>query len=188
MKIAFLGQPGTFSEQAAHEYFGEFDPLACPSFEAVFDALESGECDFAIVPVENSQAGPVQQNVELLRTRKVHVVGETVLRVRHCLLGLPGADISGIRCVVSHPQPLAQCARYLQRLKAKTEETVDTVSAVKLVLERKDPSLAAIASRRAADLHGLSILEEGIEDDPNNHTRFYVIAASPSLDATPPLA
>ena len=188
MKVAFLGQPGTFSEQAAHEYFGAFDPLSLPSFEAVFDALESGECDFAIVPVENSQAGSVQQNVELLRTRKMRIVGETILRVRHCLLGLPGADKSGIRRVVSHSQPLAQCARYLQSLKAQTEQAADTVSAVKLVLERNDPSLAAIASRRAAELHGLSILEEGIEDDPNNQTRFCVVAASPSLDATPPLA
>lgn len=186
MKVAFLGQPGTFSEQAAHEYFGLFDPLSCVSFDALFDAIESGECDFGIVPIENYQAGPVQQNVELLRMRKVRIVGETVLRVRHCLLGLPGADKSGILRVVSHPQPLAQCARYLQGLKVQIEETVDTVSAVKLVRERKDPSLAAIASRRAAELHQLSILEEGIEDDPNNHTRFYVVTASPSLDATSP--
>lgn len=180
MKIAFLGQPGTFSEQAAHEYFGEFDPLSCLSFEAVFGAVESGQCDFAVIPIENSQAGPVQQNVELLKTRKVRVVAETFLRVRHCLIGLPGAQKSGIRRVISHPQPLAQCARYLQTLHVQTETVMDTVTAVNLLSERGDPSQAAIASRRAAELHGMSILEEGIEDHPDNNTRFYVIAAQSS--------
>jgi prephenate dehydratase len=188
MKVAFLGGPGTFSEQAAHEYFSAFEPLSCASFNEVFDAVESGACDAAIIPIENSQAGSIRQNRDLLQQRNVHIIGETVLRVRHYLIGLPGAEKGGILRVVSHPQPLAQCAQYLQRMKAQTEDAVDTISAVKLVLERNDPSLAAIASSRAAELHGLSILEEGIEDDPNNHTRFYVIAVSPSLDATPPLA
>ena len=181
MRIAFLGQPGTFSEQAAHEYFGTFDPLSCLSFDAVFDSVEAGACDAAVIPIENSQAGSVHQNVDLLLNRNAHIIGETVLRVRHCLIALPGAEKNDIRIVVSHSQALAQCARYLHGLRVQTQIVVDTVSGVKLLAERGDRTLAAIASRRAAELNAMSILEEDIEDDPNNHTRFFIIARDPEI-------
>jgi prephenate dehydratase len=146
----------------------------------VFSAVESGTCDYGLIPIENSLAGSIHRNYDLLLEHNLHIVAEHFLRVRHCLIGLPGANISSIRKVTSHPQALAQCDHYLRRLPHVTTEAAhDTAGSVRLVKEHGDPGVAAIASSRAAEVYGLSIIEEGIEDNPANYTRFLAMARKP---------
>jgi prephenate dehydratase len=181
MRIAFQGEPGAYSEAAALEHFGAAAPtLPCETFEAVFAAVESGACDAGLVPIENSLAGSIHRNYDLLLQHSLPIVGEHYLRVQHCLIARPGAALSNIRQVISHPQGLAQCERYLRSLpNVKAEAAYDTAGSVKIIREQGDPSVAAIASRRAAEVYGMAILAEGIEDDPANFTRFLAIAPQP---------
>ena len=131
MKIAFRGEPGAYSEQAVFEYFGEGEPVSCDSFDDIFDAVTSRECDAGIVPIENTLAGSIHQNYDLLMRNDLFIVGEYHLRVRHCLIVNPGAKMEQIRTVYSHPQALRQCADYLRRHKMKPEEGIDTAGSVK---------------------------------------------------------
>jgi YVTN family beta-propeller protein len=186
MKVAFQGEPGAYSEEAVLNYFGKVDPVPCESFDAVFDAVVSGKCAAALIPIENSLAGSIHQNYDLLLHNDLHIAGEYLLRVRHCLIVQPGVKKKEIRKAISHPQALGQCAGYLKRLKIKAEQTYDTAGSVKILKESGARDTAAIASRRAADLYGMHILEEGIEDNPENFTRFLVIqreAAAPEFEA-----
>lgn len=176
MKVAFQGEPGAYSEQAVFEYFGEVETLSCESFEATFAAVQSGRCDQALIPIENSLAGSIHQNYDLLLRYQLHVVGEYFLRVRHCLIALPGVTKSEIKKAISHPQALGQCDAYLRKQGIKTEQVYDTAGSVRILKESGARDTAAIASRRAAELHGMNILEEGIEDNPENYTRFLAIA------------
>ena len=120
MKIAFQGEPGAYSEQAVFEYFGEVETQPCESFDAVFAAVGSGGCDSALIPIENSLAGSIHQNYDLLLRHQLFIVGEYFLRVRHCLIALPGVKKSDIKKAISHPQALGQCDAYLRshRIKA----------------------------------------------------------------------
>ena len=179
MKIAYLGQHGSHSEEAVFDFFGEAESVSCPSFETVFDAVESGECDSAMIPIENSLAGSVHQNYDLLVRHKLFIVGETVLQIHHCLIGLPGATINELTRVTSHPQALAQCARYLRSLQVQVQPAADTASSVKDLGSHGDRTMAAIGSRRAAEIYKMEVLAEGIEDDPANSTRFLAIARNP---------
>jgi prephenate dehydratase len=179
MKIAFQGEPGAYSEQALLGHFGEVETLPCESFDRVFEAVHAGACDAAMVPIENSLAGSIHQNYDLLLRHDLVIVGEWSLRVRHCLIALPGVDRSEIRKARSHPQALGQCADYLQRHGIIAEQAFDTAGSVRLLKESGDRDTAAIASRRAAELNGMQILEEGIEDDPENFTRFLAIQREP---------
>jgi prephenate dehydratase len=179
MKVAFQGEPGAYSEQAVFDYFGEVGAQPCETFDDVFAAVTSGACEFGLIPIENSLAGSIHHNYDLLLRHDLHIVGEYFLRVRHCLIGLPGADIRKIRRVTSHPQALGQCAGYLRGLGAKTEPAYDTAGSVQLVKTLGDPTMAAIASRRAAEIYGMQILQEGIEDNPENYTRFLSISPTP---------
>lgn len=181
MKIAFQGEPGAYSEQAVFEYFGQVETQPCESFEAVFEAVISGACESALIPIENSLAGSIHQNYDLLLRHELHITGEYPLRVQHCLIALPGVEKSRVRLVMSHPQALGQCAAYLRALGAKPEPVYDTAGSVKMLRESGAQDTAAIASRRAAEIYGMHILEEGIEDDPENYTRFLAIAREPSL-------
>ena len=176
MKIAFQGEPGAYSEQAIFEYFGEAETQPCGSFDAVFEAVNSGECESALIPIENSLAGSIHQNYDLLLRNQLYIVGEYFLRVRHCLIALPGVKKSEIRKAMSHPQALGQCAAYLRSHGIQAEQVYDTAGGVKLLKERGARDTAAVASRRAAELYGMRILEEGIEDNPENYTRFLAIA------------
>src|SRR5215471_10277779 len=110
MKIAFQGEPGAYSEQAVFDYYGSVETQPCESFEAVFAAVNSGECAAALIPIENSLAGSIHQNYDLLLQNELQIVGEYSLRVRHCLIAVPGGTKSEIRKVISHPQALSQCA------------------------------------------------------------------------------
>ncbi|MGQ0602971.1 MAG: prephenate dehydratase [Anaerolineales bacterium] len=181
MRVAFQGEPGAYSEAAALAHFGAgAHTIPHETFDAVFAAVESGLCDTGLVPVENSVAGSIHRNYDLFIQHKLCIIGEHLLRVRHCLVVLPGVDLSQIRKVISHPQALAQCERYLKSLThVKAEVAYDTAGSVKIIKEQGNPTVAAIASRRAAEVYSLAILAEGIEDDPANFTRFLAIAPQP---------
>lgn len=187
VKVAFQGEPGAYSEAAALEHFGpEAETVPCESFEAAFSAVAGGAVDVGLLPIENSLAGSIHRNYDLLLQHTLHIVGEHYLRVQHCLIGLPGASLGGIRRVLSHPQALAQCERYLRGLAGvRAEVAHDTAGSVRVIRDQGDPSLAAIASRRAAVVYGMQVLAEGIEDDPANFTRFLAVAREPGRPAGP---
>src|SRR5688500_12610751 len=150
MKIAFQGEPGAYSEQAVFNYFGQIDTYPHESFDAVFDAVVTGACQSALIPIENSLAGSIHQNYDLLLRHDLHIVGEYLLRVQHCLIVLPDVKKSDIKKVISHPQALGQCAAYLRALGVKTEQVYDTAGSVKMLKVSGARDTAAIASRRAA--------------------------------------
>ncbi|HUH99232.1 MAG TPA: prephenate dehydratase [Anaerolineales bacterium] len=176
MQIAFQGEAGAYSEQAVFEYFGEVETLPCETFDAAFAAVGSGRCDSALIPIENSLAGSIHQNYDLMLRYQLHIIGEYFLRVHHCLIALPGVNKSEIRKAISHPQALGQCDAYLRNHGIKAEGVYDTAGSVKMLKESAARDTAAIASRRAAELYGMQILEEGIEDNSENYTRFLAIA------------
>lgn len=175
MKVAFQGEPGAYSEQAVFNYFGNVDTVPCESFEAMFDSVVSGKSDAALAPIENSLAGSIHQNYDLLLRHDLHIVGEYLLRVRHCLITNPDVKKEDIKKAISHPQALGQCAGYLRNLGIKAEQAYDTAGSVKMLKESGARDVAAIASKRAAELYGMQILEEGIEDNAENYTRFLAV-------------
>jgi prephenate dehydratase len=175
MKIAFQGEAGAYSEQAVFGYFGNVETVPCESFDAVFDAVNSGKCQAALIPIENSLAGSIHQNYDLLLRNNLHIVGEYLLRVRHCLIAMPGVKKEDVKKAISHPQALGQCAGYLRSRGIKAEQAYDTAGSVKILKESGARDMAAVASRRAAELYGMQILEEGIEDNLENYTRFLAI-------------
>jgi prephenate dehydratase len=179
MRVAFQGEPGAYSEQAVFDYLGEVDTQPCETFEDVFAAVTSGACDSGLIPIENSLAGSIHQNYDLLLRHDLHIAGEYFLRVRHCLIGFHGVAISEIRRVISHPQALGQCAGYLRELGVKTEPVYDTAGSVKILKSNGERTMAAIASKRAAEIYEMHILQEGIEDNPENYTRFLEIRPEP---------
>lgn len=186
MKIAFQGEPGAYSEQAVFNFFGNVKTKPCESFDVVFDSVVSDECEFGLIPIENSLAGSIHQNYDLLLRHDLHIVGEYLLRVQHCLIALPGVKKEDIKKAISHPQALGQCAAYLRNLGIKPETVYDTAGSVKMLKASGERTTAAIASRRAAELYEMEILEEGIEDNPENYTRFLAIskqAVEPSGEA-----
>ena len=186
MRVAFQGEPGAYSEQAVFNYFGKVETKPCESFDVVFDSVVSDACDYGLIPIENSLAGSIHQNYDLLLRHDLHIVGEYLLRVQHCLIALPGVKMEDIKKAISHPQALGQCAAYLRNLGIKPETVYDTAGSVKMLKASGERTTAAIASRRAADLYEMNILEEGIEDNPENYTRFLAIsknAIQPEGDA-----
>ncbi|MDK2981384.1 MAG: prephenate dehydratase [Chloroflexota bacterium] len=176
MRVAFQGEPGAYSEEAGLAYYGQADMQPCESFADVFDAVAGGACPAGLIPIENSLAGSIHQNYDLLLSHDLHIVGEYFLRVRHCLIAFPDAELADIQKVISHPQALGQCAGNLRAMGVKTEAVYDTAGSVKLLKESGERSCAAIASRRAAEIYGMRILREDMEDNPENYTRFLEIA------------
>ncbi len=181
MRVAYQGEPGAFSEAGTIDYFGpETITVAQDRFDGVFRAVNTGQCEAGFIPIENSRAGSIHENYDLLAENQLYITGEYYLRVRHCLIGLPGVTISDIRLVISHPQALNQCRNSIKGFGIETYEPVyDTAGAVKMIAEKAERTTAAIASRRAAELYGMDILAEGIEDDASNYTRFLVIERQP---------
>ena len=183
-RIAFQGEPGAYSEAALLESAAANGlplpiPVPCASFEEVFAAVEQGDCQSGLIPIENSLAGSIHRNYDLLLQHNLHVVGEYYLRVSHCLLACPDTPLEAIRKVISHPQALAQCEQYLRKLNVTIESAYDTAGSAKLISQHGDCTVAAIASRRAAEIYNLTILAESIEDNPENFTRFLKIARQP---------
>ena len=180
-KIAFQGEKGAFSEAAAYEYFGkDVQTLGCPSFDNVFEKVQSRDCEFGLLPIENSVAGSIHQNYDLLLENNLFITGEHFLHVRQCLIAHPGINFKDIRHVISHPQALGQCRLYIKNnLKADTTAVYDTAGSVKMITSQEDKSTAAIASKLAAEIYGMNLLAEGIEDNPHNFTRFLAVALQP---------
>jgi prephenate dehydratase len=181
MKIAFQGEPGAYSEAAALEHWGPDAVTApCATFDEVFEKVENGACERGLVPIENSIGGSIHRNYDLLLQHSLHIVAEHYLRVHHCLIAWPGVALADLRRVISHPQALAQCERHLRALPGvQVEQVYDTAGGVKLIRDQGDRTVAAIASRRAAEVYGLSVLIDGLEDDAANFTRFLAIAPQP---------
>ena len=175
MKVAFQGEPGAYSEQAVFNYFGNVETIPCESFDMMFDSVVSGNSDAALAPIENSLAGSIHQNYDLLLRHNLHIVGEYFLRVQHCLIAMPDAKMEDIKKAISHPQALGQCAGYLRSRSVKPETVYDTAGSVKILKASGALDTAAIASRHAAEIHGMKILQEGIEDNSENYTRFLAI-------------
>ena len=176
MRVAFQGEPGAYSEQAVFNYFGSVETQPCESFDAVFDSVIANSCEAGLIPIENSLAGSIHQNYDLLLQHDLHITGEYLLRVQHCLITHPAVKKNEITKVISHPQALGQCAAYLRNLGVKVEAVYDTAGSVKMLKESGARDRAAIASRRAAEIYGMEILDEGIEDNPENYTRFLAIS------------
>lgn len=177
VQVAYQGVPGAYSEECAAMLFPEAALTGERTFAAVFAALEGGGADAAVVPVENSTAGAVADVYDLLLGHEsLAVVGEAILRVRHCLLGPPGAQLKDVREARSHPQALAQSEAFLRARGIEAREAYDTAGAAREVRELGDPRIAAIASRRAADHLGLSVLAADIQTVSENSTRFFVLA------------
>ncbi len=173
--VAFQGEHGAYSEEACRRHFGDgVETLPCRTFEEIFAAVEAGEATFGAVPVENSTAGSINKSYDLLLDHDLKVHGEILLRVRHNLLTIPG-NAAGISQVRSHPQALAQCESYLNRRKLTAVPWYDTAGSAKDLAAEPVAGVAVIASRLAAEVYGLEIVDEGIEDIQNNYTRFFVV-------------
>jgi len=185
--VAIQGEAGSFSHAAAREALGQDVRLVpCPTFDELFRAVETGDATRGVVPIENSLAGSVYEAYDALGAHALHVVGETQVRVRHCIVVRPGTALSGIRRVASHPVALAQCRRFFVDHPAITPvPAYDTAGSVRDLLAGGSDADAAIGSALAAQLYGGEILLEGIEDHPENYTRFLVVAREPGpLDGT----
>jgi prephenate dehydratase len=177
MRIAYQGEPGAYSEAAALAFDPSGTPVPCRSFEDVFHAVEAGEAGRGILPMENSIGGSIHRNYDLLVEHELPIVGEIELKVDHCLMALPGVRLEDVRVVHSHPQALAQCERFLKGLpNIEIAAVYDTAGGAKLIREGGLRHAAAIASRRAAEVFELDILEQGVQDFDTNITRFFVIA------------
>ncbi len=181
-RVAYQGEPGAFSEVASMGFFGEgAKTIGMYQFEDPFLALHNGEADYAVLPIENSSTGAIRQVYDLLAQYSCYIVGETTVRVRHCLMALPGTKPEDIKTVYSHEQGLFQCERFLNQYPGwRQVAQADTAGSAKLVAEQQDPTKAAICSARAADIYGLEILAEGINSNSQNTTRFVVI--SPQME------
>lgn len=184
-RVAFQGEHGAFSEAAALRFFGQgIETLPRRGLHDTFTAVVSGDAGYAIVPIENSHAGSVLDTYDLLLEHDLPIVGELALRVEQCLMALPGTGLAGVRRVFSHPQALAQCEEFLRARDLEAIAVYDTAGSAKLVRERGLSDAAAIAPRRAATIYGLEVLGEAIQNQPDNTTRFYVVAPP----GTPPAA
>jgi len=184
LSVGYLGQRGSYSEAAAVEYFGDAVTfVSYKEFDNIFEAVANGEVDRGILPLENSLAGSIHHNYDLLLRYDLAIVGETQIHVAHQLVALPGVTLADVQKVYSHPQPLAQCERTLSQLLPHAEliSTYDTASSVKILKDQQLTNSAAISSVRAAQIYGMNILRTDMHDDPENYTRFVVIAREPVL-------
>ncbi|MGB6009151.1 prephenate dehydratase [Castellaniella sp.] len=177
LTVAFLGPQGSFSEQASYEHFGQaITGLRCESFDEVFRSVEAGQADVGMVPVENSTEGAVNRSLDLLLNSSLKVLGERTIRIHHNLLTRTGG-LEGVRRVLGHPQALAQCQAWLSRNHPGLERLPVASNAQAARMAAEDPSCAAIAGDAAAAAWGLSAVASGIQDDPQNQTRFVAVGA-----------
>ncbi|KZD22006.1 prephenate dehydratase [Tardiphaga sp. 1201_B9_N1_1] len=176
MKIAFQGEPGANSHIAIVEAFPNAEPLPCATFEDALAAITSGEADLGMIPIENSIAGRVADIHHLLPQSGLHIVGEWFLPIHHQMMALPGAKLTDIKTVESHVHALGQCRRIIRKLGIKAIVAADTAGSARAIAERGDKSCASLASRLAADIYGLEILAEDVEDEDHNTTRFVILS------------
>jgi prephenate dehydratase len=180
--VAIQGEAGSFSHAAALETLGPVLRLVpCPTFVDLFRAVESGEAATGVVPIENTLAGSVHENYDLLSAHELHVVAETELRIRHCLIASPRMTLPDVRRVVSHPVALAQCRRFFSaHPDLVAVPAYDTAGSVRDLMAGTIEAEAAIASKLAAELYGAAVLEEDLEDHAENYTRFLVVTRDPA--------
>jgi prephenate dehydratase len=178
--VAYQGEPGAYSEAGALALFPDAEHRPLPSIRTVFESVEVGRATLGLVPMDNSQAGSINETYDLFLRHGLHLVGETLVRVDQCLLALPGSAIDDVREVVSHPQAIAQCEEFLSTLEVTVRAEYNTAGAAKQIAENRLEHAAAIASHRAAELYGLEVLAERIQTYPDNYTRFGALSRDPS--------
>jgi len=176
---AYQGEAGAFSEEGALALFPDAEHRPLLSIRKVFEAVEVGRARWGLVPMDNSQAGSINETYDLFLRHGLHLVGETVVRVDHCLLALPGSTIDDLREVISHPQAIAQCEEFLNGLEIDVRAEYNTAGAAKRITEEQLERTAAIASRRAAEVYQLEVLAERIQTYPDNSTRFGALSRNP---------
>jgi prephenate dehydratase len=190
MKAAFQGVHGAYSELACKQLLGpDCGTVPCETFEDVFIAVEKGRADKGIIPIENSLAGSIHQNYDLLLSRNLHIVGEAHLKVEHVLMCHPSTSFKDITQVRSHPQALAQCSRFFATERQVSSVVYfDTAGAAKSVADEAPGNIGAIASAYAAKLYGLKVLRTNLQNQPNNFTRFLALERKPAAAARNPAA
>jgi chorismate mutase/prephenate dehydratase len=177
IRVAYQGEPGAYSEEAAYKYFDDnIETIGYEKLDDVFRAVEKGDVDYGVIPVENSIEGTVRKGYELFLEYDVKPIAEVILRIKHCLISFPKETIKSIKVVYSHPQALGQCSKFLEKQGYKLIPFYNTAGAVKMIKEKRLKHAAAIASERAGKIYGMKILKKGIENNPQNFTRFLVIA------------
>ncbi len=183
-KMAFLGEKGAFGHKAGVQYFGEkIEAVPMPSWRAVFDAVRDGGVEFGVIPLENSLTGSIHENYDMLLDYDLNIVGEIRLRVKYHLIGHPGTELKDIRKVLVPAPVVAQCRHFLDRNESWERVPVNaTASAVKFISDSDNPSVAAIGSQEAAEIHKMEILAEGVESNPQNYSRFVIISRQPLTD------
>ena len=174
-RIAYQGVAGANSEQASLQFLTDAEPVGYHSFMDAFTAAVTGECHYACLPVENSLAGSINQTYDLLTDSVLHVVGEEIVRVHHNLMVRPGTRFEDIKRVYSHPQALLQSQAFITGHGFEAVSDFDTAGAAKLLAENGGEGRAALATKRAAEIYGLEILAENVEDAPFNYTRFFIL-------------
>jgi len=181
VKVAFQGERGAYSESAVYTFFGdETEVKPCRDLTEVFESVDKQEVPVGVVPVENSLEGSVNQTYDLFLTHNLKVSGEIIIRISHCLIANPSTSLEAVKTVYSHPQALAQCRSFLERLGSDLIPTYDTAGSVKMLKEKGLKDAAAVASEKAAEIYGMKILAREIEDTPTNYTRFFVISKNDS--------
>jgi chorismate mutase/prephenate dehydratase len=180
-EVAFQGQAGAYSQEAALSFFGaSVLTRPCETLDEVFKLVQDNILPYGIVPVENSQEGSISRSYDLLLDADVMVCGESQIRVSHCLLANRGTKAGDVKKVYSHPQALAQCQGYLRRLGCELIPSYDTAGSARMIKDKKLMDSAAVASARAAQIYDMKILAREIEDNPRNSTRFFVLARQDS--------
>jgi len=181
MKVAFQGEIGAYSESAVYSFFGSsVEVKPCKNLSEVFESVKKGEIPYGVVPIENSIEGSVNQTYDLFLEYDLKVCGEIILKIVHCLIAHPGTKLNQIKTVYSHPQALAQCRKFLEKLGCRLISTFDTAGSVKMIKEEGLKDAGAIASQRAAEIYGMKVLAKEIGDTPNNYTRFFVLSKQDS--------
>lgn len=186
MSIAYQGIAGAWSHLACRAVHPELEAIPCPSFEDVFEIVEAGGGDLAMIPIENNLGGRVADIHQLLPHQALHIVAEYFQAIRHELLAAPGATLEDLRTVYSHPQALAQCRRFLRDRGLQPRAASDTAASARWVAKQADPTVGAIASGLAGELYELEVLGSDIQDEYRNTTRFIVLAREKNDDPADP--
>ncbi|MEH6472383.1 MAG: prephenate dehydratase [Halopseudomonas sp.] len=184
--IAYQGRPGAYSHLSCRQVFPDMEALACSSFVEAMDRVEKGQAKLAMIPLENSTAGRVEEIYRQMPKTKLHIIGEHFEPVNHCLLGLKGSLIEQLNTVGSHPQALAQCADHIRQLDIEPVAMFDTAGAAMALKQSQDPSSGVIASSLAAELYELDILQTEMQDVDGNTTRFLILSKTSHMPVFQP--
>ncbi len=175
MKVGYQGIKGAYSEAAIYKHFKEnVESVGFETFEDVFDAVENGVVDYGFLPFENTIAGSVVMNYDLLLNKKVKIIAEVFLKIRHCLLSHKDNDLENVKRIYSHPHSIEQCRKFIKTHNLKAIPEYDTAGSAKIIKDKKNSGDAAIASELCAEIYGLDILEKDIQTNQNNMTKFFV--------------